>query len=274
MDVEVTRRSKLASIGALSAASLSLALYGYLSFFPEYAFHTFVSLAAIVLCSGLGAVCFLEQMRKRLVDESLPGLLEDLAECQETGMTLLQALEEASHRKYGPMTSELRKLVAKLSWGIELKEAMKSFGERLNTELTEKIVPLILEAIYMGGDLKTVFRSTAEFVKKMLDMRRERTSQLRPYLLITYTTTMTFLVIIVILHQSFFIPLSSSQNRFLSLTMSSKEFREVLFDLAVIEAFFGGLIAGKVAEGTVLAGLKHSAVLIVATLVVFAVFLV
>lgn len=273
MDFGIERRFKTAMIGASSAISFSIAFYGYLNFFPEYAFHIFISLAIIILCAGLAVIIYFDDRRKEGIDDSLPALLQDLAECQETGMTLLQSLEDSSRRKYGPITSELKKLVGKLSWGVEFKEAFKSFGERLNTNLTEKIVTIILEAVYLGGDLKNVFLSTEKFVKKILEMRKERKSQIRPYLLIIYTNMIIFLAIVVILNRSFFSPLSVSRSRFLRFSMSSNEFRGTLFDLAVIEAFFGGLIAGKVSEGRIFSGLKHSVILLLITQIIFNLFL-
>lgn len=274
MNFKIEKRFKMAMIGVSSAISFSIAFYGYINFFPEYTFHIFISLAIIALCTGLAIIISLEERRKEMIDNSLPKLLQDIAECQETGMTLLQSLEDSSRRLYGPITSELKRLVGKLSWGVEFKEAFKSFGERLNTNLSEKIITLILEAVYLGGDLKTVFLSTEEFVKKILDMRKDRKAQLRPYLLIIYTTTIVFLIIIVILNKSFFLPLSASRNRFLTFSMSSNKFMGTLFDLAVIESFFGGLIAGKVSEGKIFSGLKHSVILLIITQIIFNMFLV
>jgi len=44
--------------------------------------------------------------------------------------------------------------------------------------------------------------------------------------------------------------------------MTPEEARRVFFHMSVIQAFFGGLMAGKMGEGTVGAGLKHSVILL------------
>jgi flagellar protein FlaJ len=43
--------------------------------------------------------------------------------------------------------------------------------------------------------------------------------------------------------------------------------------MAVIQAFFGGLVAGKMGEGTVSAGLKHSLMLMVCGYLALKIFL-
>ena len=106
------KNSKKTTI-AVAAASLTagflVALFGFVQFFPANSFHMFLSLAAVVGCTGPAILFELKYRRKNLIDENLPRLLEDLAESQETGMTLVQSIEESSRRKYGPLTSELKK---------------------------------------------------------------------------------------------------------------------------------------------------------------------
>jgi flagellar protein FlaJ len=44
--------------------------------------------------------------------------------------------------------------------------------------------------------------------------------------------------------------------------LSSDQARALFFHMSVIQALFGGLVTGKMGEGTVGAGLKHSVVLL------------
>ena len=46
-------------------------------------------------------------------------------------------------------------------------------------------------------------------------------------------------------------------------TLTSDEAWRVFFHMSTIQAFFGGLVAGKMGEGTVGAGLKHSVILMI-----------
>jgi flagellar protein FlaJ len=266
--MEYSKKIKNAVVTPSLVAGFLVALWGYIQFFPTYTFHTFLSIAVIVSCIGPAIFFELNYRRKNMIDENLPRLLEDMAESQETGMTLVQSLEESSRRKYGPLTVELRKLIAKLSWGIKFEDAFQDFAKRAQTEMTQKVVTLILQAIHLGGDLKKIFRSTAAFTRKMIDIQKDRRSQLRQYVFTIYTIMIIFQVIMVVLYQSFFVPFSSGGDHFLTLKTSPEAFKGVVSDLATIEAIVGGIIAGKLGEGTVYLGLKHSIILLLISLIV------
>lgn len=268
MHVENLEKKKIAVVMPSLVAGFLVALWGYIQFFPTNTFHTVLSVATIVSCTGPAILFQLNYRRKSMIDENLPRLLEDMAESQETGMTLIQSIEESSRRKYGPLTAELERLIVKLSWGIKFEDAFQDFAHRAQTEMTQKVVTLILQAIHLGGDLKKVFGSTAAFARKMIDIRKERSSQLRQYVFTIYTIMIIFLVIIVVLYQSFFVPFSSGGERFLVLKISPESFKGVIVDLATIEAIVGGIIAGKLGEGTVRLGLKHSVIMLLISLLV------
>jgi len=233
----------------------------FVRFFSRYAAHPYIGFAIIASLAMPSVVIHFENWRKRLIDNALPRLLEDLAESQETGMTLLQSLEESSRRKYGPITDELKKLTAELSWGVEFEKAFTAFSERIGTELSVRTTTLVLEATTLGGDLKSTFNSTAEFVRQMIELRDERESQLRPYMMVIYVSTLIFVLIVIILYHSFFLPMAKEPSRFLKIPMSLEGYKALLFDLSLIEGIFGGLTAGKISEGLTFNGLKHSVVL-------------
>jgi flagellar protein FlaJ len=250
-------------------AGVLIVAAGYLSFSLTYFFHSCVGLAIAVSLSAPSVLIHLENRRKRLIDSALPRLLDDIAESQDAGMTLLQALEESSRRRYGPITEELKKLTAELSWGVEFGQSFRAFAERIGTELSMRTTTLILEAVRLGGNLKTTFGSTAKFVREIIKLREERESELRPYVIIIYVSISVFLIIMVILYQSFFVPMEKGATGFLALPMSLEGYKSLVFDLSLVEAVFGGLIAGKLSEGLILDGLKHSVLLLLVVTFVF-----
>jgi len=148
MRLVITKRLRLTVTGASAAAGVSIAAFGYWNYSLKIAFHLLTALAIMVSAGPPAIVIHLEERRKRLIDDALPRLLDDVAESQEAGMTLLQALEESSRRKYGPITEDLKRLVAQLSWGVEFEKAFMNFAERIGTELSVRVTTLLLEAIH------------------------------------------------------------------------------------------------------------------------------
>jgi flagellar protein FlaJ len=224
-------------------------------------FDEYFLLAVVITVFPPAVLDYVDYRWKRSIDKHLPDLFRSIVQAQKTGMTLPQAIEEASKRNYGPLTKELKKMVAQMSWGVSFEEALQSFGKRVDTALVGRTVPLILEAQRSGGSVEKVFEPLEKFVQTTLTFDAERKTQTRPYLAIIYVAFFVFLFTIVMLFKSFFVDMSDFSITQFEL-MSPKEARSIFFHMSAIQAFFGGIVAGKMGEGTVGGGLKHSVILL------------
>ena len=224
-------------------------------------FDEYFLLAVVITVFPPAVLDYVDYRWKRSVDKYLPDLFRSIVQAQKTGMTLPQAVEEASKRKYGPMTKELQKMVAQMSWGVSFEDALQSLGKRVDTALLRQTIPLILEAQRSGGQVEKVFEPLEEFVRTTLTFDAERKTQIRPYLAIIYVAFFVFLFTIIMLFKSFFVDMVDFEFSQFEL-MSPSEARSIFFHMSAIQAFFGGLVAGKMGEGTVGGGLKHSIILL------------
>ena len=218
--------------------------------------------AVVIVCCPPAVLYHLEYRWKKAVDDHLPDVFRSIVQAQQTGMTLPQALEEASKRDYGPITGELRKMVNQMSWGLAFDAALQEFRGRVNTPLVQRTVPLIIEASHAGGRVEKVFTPMGNFIQTSLLLEKERKAQTRPYIAIIYMAFVVFVVTIILLFKTFFQEMNSSTIFGLS-TLSAEEARRLFFHMGALQGFFGGLVAGKMGEGTVTAGLKHSVILMV-----------
>jgi flagellar protein FlaJ len=169
-------------------------------------------------------------------------------------------LEEASKRDYGPLTAELKKMTAQISWGMSFEEALLALGRRVNTVLMHRTVPMIIEASRSGGHVEKVFDPMGKFIQTTLLLNKERHAQTRPYIAIIYVAFFVFLFTIILLFKSFFASIQGLPMLGTAV-MAPEEMSRTFFHMTAIQALFGGLVAGKMGEGTVDAGLKHSLVL-------------
>jgi flagellar protein FlaJ len=225
-------------------------------------FDEYLLLAVVLTVFPPAVLDYVDYRWKRSVDKHLPDLFRSIVQAQKSGITLPQAVEEASKRQYGPMTKELKKMVAQMSWGVSFEEALQSFGKRVNTTLIRQTIPLIIEAQHSGGQVEKVFEPLEEFVQTTLTFDTERKTQTRPYLAIVYVAFFVFLFTIIILLKSFFGDIANFELSQFEM-MPPNEARTIFFHMSSIQAFFGGLVAGKMGEGTVGGGLKHSVILLV-----------
>ena len=212
---------------------------------------------------------------KNKIEKATPEFLRDLATASRTGIPLQVALEHASKRMYGPLTLELKILVAHMSWGMNFNEALTEFSDRIDLPLIKKATVLIIEAGRHGGDLSNIFGSTAQYVENVNAWTEKRKMQTMPYVIIFYFSVFIFLFIIIIISNMMFVPMSQMSAdglSFIKPILTPDQSRRVFLHTALLESVFGGLIAGKINEDTFLDGLKHATILSIACGVAFYLF--
>ncbi|MCG3223175.1 MAG: type II secretion system F family protein, partial [Candidatus Heimdallarchaeota archaeon] len=230
--------------------------------------NDFVILAIIVV---IGIPTFLivlrEERRQTRIDENLPYLLREISNAQRTGMSLPRAIQESAKRHYGPLTPELRKMSSKITWGIPFSKAMTDFQTAVNTPLAQRATVLILEAERSGGNLEDIFEATENHIQTLLNLKKEREGAMKPYVMIVYASFIIFIMVIVILFVTFFIPFGSAnispdQTAGMFLLEIDLDTLEILFlHMLAVQGFFSGLVAGKMSKMSVKSGLMHSVVM-------------
>jgi flagellar protein FlaJ len=242
--------------------AVAVVLFAYSAFRGSAAFDEFVFFAIIIAVFPPAVLSYIDFKWRKAIDEHLPDLFRSIVQAQQTGMTLPQALEDASKRDYGPLTAELKKMTAQISWGMSFEEALLAMGKRVNTVLMQRTVPMIIEASRSGGHVEKVFDPMGKFIQTTLLLDKERRTQTRPYIAIIYVAFFVFIFTVILLFKSFFVsveglPLLGSA------VMSPMTIERMFFHMTSIQAFFGGLVAGKMGDGSVSAGLKHSLILMI-----------
>jgi flagellar protein FlaJ len=236
---------------------MGIVLFGYFTVGVSAALDDFVFFGLLATITPVTILNYIDYSWRKAVDEHLPDLFRSIVQAQEVGMTMPRALEEAAKRDYGPLTSELKKMTVQLSWGSNFEEALLAFGRRVSTVLTQRIVPMIIEASRSGGRVEKVFDPMGKFIQTTLLLEKKRKTQTRPYIAIIYTAFFVFLFTMVLLFKTFFTSVEGVPLLPMS-TISSTDLQRIFFHMALIQGFFGGLVAGKMGEGSVSAGLKHS----------------
>ena len=230
------------------------------------------------------AVEYLDTRWQRGIDKNIPRLLREIAESGRTGLTLIRAIEVSSERDYGPLTPELKRLVAQLSWGSSLEEAMRAFATRAKTKLAQRTATLIVEVARSGGDTQEIMEQVNKHIGELQTIDRERYAAMRPYAVVVYIAFGVFLFTDIMLIQTFFTQIVNLQNSVLQTaggggsvfgsigSVNISLLKTILFHATIIQAIFGGLIAGKMSEGKLGAGLKHTVALLVITFMSFLLF--
>lgn len=210
------------------------------------------------------------------VDLNTPRLLKDITETVKSGAPLYRALEEASDRDYGPISNILEKAMVKLRLNSDFKEALDWFGETLIRPSIKRMSVILLEANEAGGDIIDLLNNGVHIFTNLAEYRDERHQNSRPYIFLVYLGTIIFLIMSWLILTQLLAPIlattanpSVGQIGFIASFLDIGYYKSILFWAAVIEAIFGGLVAGKICEGRTSAGLIHSIILLAITIIFF-----
>jgi len=225
-----------------------------------------------------------ESQRRDNIDRNLPLFLLALLSAVQSGANLIRALETTADRNMGSLTPELKNLRANLSWGMPVEDAFENFASRTGTKMSRRVTVLLEMALKIGGDIRANLEMIQKHVTELQNLEKERKSSLAPYTYTIYISFAVFLGIAVILSSQFFSEFKVVQEMleatpgatsggggfFSSITdIDIDGLNQLLFNMSIIEAVFGGLAAGKIGAGSYVAGVKHIIVMIVMAVVAF-----
>jgi len=224
-----------------------------------------------------------EVQRKDSIDRNLPLFLLALTSAVQSGANLIKAIEHTAERNMGALTPELKNLRANISWGLPMDDALENFANRTGTRMSRRVVILLEMAIKVGGDIANNLEMIQKHVTELQNLEKERKSSLAPYTYTIYIAFAVFIGISVILSTQFFSEIMVVQDLLRSNMAEGQEsgmfsaladieideLNKSLFNMAIIQAVFGGLAAGKIGSGNYVAGIKHIVVMVIIAVIAF-----
>jgi archaeal flagellar protein FlaJ len=228
----------------------------------------YLPLTLLSICIVVAGPILLQYKQYKInkeIEERFPDFLRDVAENIKTGMTLTQAIAATKETYYGALSPYVKKMVTKIDWSIPFDEVLREFS-KYSTPLIKKTVSTITETYAGGGDITQILDATGKTIKEINKVRRERFSAIYSQMVTGYVIFFIFIGVLIVL-QKFLVPslfAFSSEDVGIGVTEGIAGYYSSIFQwLIIIEGFFSGLVVGKMAEGNILAGVKHSFILTV-----------
>ena len=266
-------------IASISVLSMSF-------YFSEYSNSTTIRDVGLIFGILVGIIPLtIHQLkivqRRDNIDRNMPMFLLALLSSVQSGANLIKAIEQAAERNLGALTPELKNLKANISWGTPIEEAFENFAERTGTRVSRRVTVLLEMAMKIGGDVTENLEMIQKHVSEMQNIEKGRKSALQPYTYTIWISYGVFLAVAVLLTTSFFSEMEKVQEGLLAsgsgtdglfgsmASMDIGAMESALFNMAIIEAVFGGLAAGKIGSGSYVAGTKHVVGMIVIAVIAF-----
>lgn len=286
--VEARKRIVLLSVSAVATAVLfAVALMTLADQRPlDLARLHWVDVFSVGLLAAVGPYGFYiaaKRRRVRNLEARFPDFLRDLSSNHRAGLTLTNSVVVASRGDYGPLTPDVVKMAEQLSWNVPFSEALRRFAERVNTPLVHRAVSLIQEANRTGGNVTDVLVAAARDAREIKNMENERRTNMSLYTAIIYITFFVFLAVAAIMFGTFIPEIVAAVESVQQLgagaggvgglkftLLSMEDYRTFYFLAALVQAVGNGMIAGIIETGEYDGGLRHAFIMVVVTLVVFA----
>jgi flagellar protein FlaJ len=276
---DILKTVSFSLIASISVLSMSF-------YFSEYSNSTTIRDVGLIFGILVGIIPLtihqLKQVQRRdNIDRNMPMFLLALLSSVQSGANLIKAIEQAAERNLGALTPELKNLKANISWGTPIEEAFENFAERTGTRVSRRVTVLLEMAMKIGGDVTENLEMIQKHVSEIQNIEKGRKSALQPYTYTIWISYGVFLAVAVLLTTSFFSEMERVQEGLLDsgsgtdglfgsmASMDIGAMESALFNMAIIEAVFGGLAAGKIGSGSYVAGTKHVVGMIVIAVIAF-----
>ncbi|MCS7135118.1 MAG: type II secretion system F family protein [Candidatus Aenigmarchaeota archaeon] len=264
----------------LTAASISISiLLVIMSYFVfrEYTqiFSTILIVAVVVAAAPIIIFKYAESVKIKSLEDQFPQFMNDIVEAVRSGMSLPQDINLVSKNDYGNLTYYVRKLNAQLEWGIPFTKAFSRFAKSTKSKVIARIAATIIESHEYGGDLTDVFETISNTTVEIERLREERKLFLNSQIVSGYIIFFVFLAVMIGL-QKYLVP-TLTEISVRQLVAAEKienkklemEYKSIFRNLIIIQGLFAGLTIGKMSEGELINGVKHSLFMMVFGIIIF-----
>jgi len=190
----------------------------------------------------------------------------NLVESVKTGTSISKSIINARDKPYGVLSENVRKLANQISMGIPLNVALNVFSKDVDNNTISRALTLIGQAEKAGGNISEILESVADAVNMSDRLKKERRAAISNLVVQGYIIFFIFMVIVLVM-QFKLVPilsgisnlgiLGSSAPKSVS-GVSPEEVAGSFFYLLLVQGFFSGLMIGKLSEGNIKAGIRHS----------------
>jgi flagellar protein FlaJ len=268
-------------ITGIIVASIIILTMGALTYFNLFGiniqiFYFTLGIALVIVGMPFFIGLLIESQREKSIDSMFLEFSRDLVEGVKSGTPISKSIINVQNKNYGSLSKHIKKLSNQIYLGIPVKDALDTFAKDINSPVISRAISLIREAERSGGKIEVILESVSLSISQIEKLKKERKAAI--YNLTIQGYIIFFIFIIIMLVMEFKIlpmtenlsidsdvsdiglegtSLNSGKSR-----LSPSDFTQPFLFLILFQGFFAGLVIGKISEGSVKAGLKHSFILV------------
>ncbi|MFP4112396.1 MAG: type II secretion system F family protein [Candidatus Woesearchaeota archaeon] len=240
---------------------------------------------------------FMEIRRQKAIESQFPDFVRNLVGAIKSGMPVSKAIVYVAKSDYGHLDKFVKKMAHQIEWSIPVHKAFINFSRDIGNPLISRTITTVIEAEKSGGNIEDVLGSITYSLISIKKLKQERKAAIQGQITQSYVIFFIFLAVLITI-QNLLIPyiskiessdvtgsggiqqesalnnlqkpveldFSSFAALFSSIGSWFTSLTGVFTMLALIQAFFAGVVLGKLAEGDFKSGLKHSFIMMTISL--------
>jgi len=229
-------------------------------------FFAIIGVGIIVGVSPFVISTMLESKINAEKEEMFLEFSRSLVESVKAGTPISKSIINMKGKSYGALTENIEKLANQISLGIPLNSALKIFSKDVNNKTISRALTLIGQAERAGGNIGEILESVTGAVRMSEKLKKERKAVISSLVVQGYIIFLVFLVIILVMEFNILPMVSnisqgggfSGSDVISGQSISPQELTNSFLYMLLIQGLFSGLAIGKLAEGTIKSGIKHS----------------
>ena len=196
----------------------------------------------------------------------------NLVESVQTGTPISKSIVNMKKKSFGVLSKHVQKLANQIALGIPLRTALEIFAKDVNNTTVSRTITLIGQAERAGGNIGEILEAVARAVSMVDKLKKERKSTISTLVVQGYIIFFVFMVIVLVM-QFYIIPMITgiADTGGLGIggitagasSITAADVSKAFLYLIIVQGVFSGLIIGKLSEGTLKGGIKHSFALVV-----------
>ncbi|MFA4859736.1 type II secretion system F family protein [Methanoregula sp.] len=234
------------------------------SVFPKNAFYAAICLILIGFMAPVSLAYEGRRWYVNNIEKNIPEFLRELSDMKDIGLTLPDAISRISSAKLGILSSELSHVSRDVGTGAYVNFALVRMEERIGLISVKRAISLLVKASEITSNLSQIILIAITDFEHYLRMKRERSNTAIVYVMIIYLSFGIYLYTAYQLNGPF-------MSSFTTYNLNFNLARNItdMFGIGIILGLFSGIMAGQFSSNSILAGFKHSIVLLAATVAMF-----
>ncbi len=266
-------------------AAVIITVIDFIFFFNDKIFMFLIGIAFVIAIAPFLMSLMRESKEEEEISEMFLEFSRNLAESVVTGTPISKSIINMSKKNYRALSPYIQKMANQISLGIPVGTAMQTFADDVDNNVIKRAVALIREAEKAGGEIDYILASVANSISEVEKLKKERRAAMFNLIMQGYIIFFIFIGIMLVMEFKV-LPLTfgaggaggifggedlsgiSTGLASATSSLSAEEISRMFLYLLLTQGFFAGLVIGKLSEGSLKSGIKHSFILTIAAFLI------